>query len=192
MIRIESPSMVLNALDCMPHYRMDASIIVTASWTVREIVDQIVAVADSSPGQRLANLVICSHGNSGRIFLGSGITEGNFGPFADIGGRVDTIWILACRVARLAEVQMSRSRAVPESTVPHVTWDGGVFLSRFAQLTQSYVFASSEIQVSSGQAPRGYIDSWEGLVARYNPDGRRGGMYRYPSTSLSRPNPSHE
>ncbi|WP_305984645.1 hypothetical protein [Roseibium sp. MMSF_3544] len=60
--------------------------------------------------------------------------------------------------------------------------DGHAFIRAFARLTGCYVVAATEMQASNRQSyPHGQMDSYEGLVLSYDPQGTISWRRRYPS-----------
>jgi hypothetical protein len=59
-----------------------------------------------------------------------------------------------------------------------------MFCSEIAKAAQCYVVASTELQVigSNRTLPYGCLDTYEGLVLSYGPDGSVTWSHRYPST----------
>jgi hypothetical protein len=59
-----------------------------------------------------------------------------------------------------------------------------MFCSEIAQAAQCYVVASTELQVIGVNRvlPYGCLDTYEGLVLSYSPDGSVSWSHRYPST----------
>jgi hypothetical protein len=89
---------------------------------------------------------------------------------------------------------------VPLAVLGVTTGNGHAFLRALARLTRCYVVAPTEIQGSHRTIySHGQMDSYEGLVVCYNPQGNISWQRRYPSLSwrnpatlTARPTPSRE
>lgn len=183
MITIESPSMAINDNRAPATYQMDHTERVNASTSIQSIVNKVVAAARLEPLGRLQNLVLLAHGAPATYQLGTGLNMDTMGPFAAIRGKVHKIWFKGCLVARIAGPHTaSHGDGVALKAYGITSGDGHRFISAFARLTGCYVVASTEIQgTGRSRYPRGLIDSYEGLVLSYNPQGAISWQHRYAS-----------
>lgn len=176
MIRLAEPHMALNALETDttlkkkmgPLYKMRATVAVPDTWTPRQIVDQIVATAQSAPGRRLAAVVLNSHGlfrnthehgyaGGFGIGLGTGIRTADAPLFKNLRRYVDEIYITGCEIAR--------------TTYAAGVGDGKLLCSELARNADAYVYASDARQKTLVIAPYGCIDGFEGSVFRWGRNG---------------------
>lgn len=148
-------------------YRMWNTWEVPASDNPDHILGWCAQVASGAPGGFLKFLIINCHGfynNTSRsgtggfgLKIGTGIRLADVGKFSVLRGKVANIWITACGTARI--------------TTPGSNGDGNLFCSGIAKAAGAYVVASTTHQVGDIWLPAGYIDDFEGLTLRYNPQG---------------------
>jgi hypothetical protein len=208
MIRLEQPSMVINdhRVENNEHSRVRYQMWNT--WDLfddhkptREIAQSINEVASSAPGGRLRNLVLNCHGEPGMLALGQYITRHDLHYFDILRGKIDTVYILACLVARITDTTWVNEN-VP-ATLFHGnsenlarSLDGNIFCSELARRIHCTVVVSNAIQTTSGTLfPYGVIDEFEGLVLWYGPAGNVLQWERYPynpvnTTEGPRPRPN--
>jgi hypothetical protein len=183
MFRVASPSMAINDDRAPVSYQMDSTISVTSRTSIDQIVESITGFVDQSNFQRLDNLILCAHGSPGRYQLGRGLDIISMAPFERIRGKVVRIWFRGCLIARIFDENTEHQGDA--EALRHFginSGNGHVFLSQFARLTGCFLIASTEMQGSSSSAyPSGVMDSYEGLVLRYNPQGNIVWRRRYPS-----------
>lgn len=156
MIRLKQPTLVLHSHDA-PGYKPKMHI----SWnlpkgaTPHDVVSRILDGQDYSPD--LQNVVINSHGSSGKIWAGGlnrlSIKRSNVDLFGLLRNKITcTIWIFGCEVAKGAK--------------------GSNFCANMAKAASCNVIASDIVQLAPGIShPYGYIDYYEGTVYRWNPSG---------------------
>ncbi|MCI0335950.1 MAG: hypothetical protein L0226_00090 [Acidobacteria bacterium] len=171
MIKVDQPSMALNAVDVPgAHHMMWNTWTVAANETSGHILYWIASVVTGSPGGYLKMVILNCHGfygtgSSGKstggfgLKLGQGIHRSDTKLFSKPKGKVANIWITACGTARIS---------VPGTSGEG---DGNLFCSEIAQNSGAYVVAATTHQVGDSSLPNGYIDDFEGLVVRYNPAG---------------------
>lgn len=162
MIGVPYPHMVLNSHNVPGvEYKMWNTWKVPKSTSVDHMVEWIAKVARGAPGGSLSTLIFNSHGKPGKIGIGQKITLNDVEKFAVLKKEslVGRIWIVACKVARIAEA----------GTVK----DGNYFCYRLAQESGAFVRAGSASQIGHliCDIPYGYIDDWEGTVYSWNPKG---------------------
>jgi hypothetical protein len=151
---------------------------------VMDIVARINRVAASATGGRLENLVINCHGFPGFLQVGAGISTRDIPLFRDLQGKIGTLYIQACLVARIITAHEIRERIpvirneVPENT--HVD-DGNMFSSMLARTLGCVLVVPTSIQWFYGvDLPFGTVDEYEGLVLWYGPNGSVIQSVRYP------------
>ncbi len=117
----------------------------------------------------IKNLILNCHGSPGHLSLGQGIGQADIYVFRGIGSLVEKIWIRACCVAGRND-QNQRL--------------GNDFCSGLARSARCYVVASTELQIEYTHRflPYGQLDSFEGLVLTYGPNGNLSLSQRFPST----------
>lgn len=180
MITLEQPSMALND---ERHGHM--TVRMWNTWGVRRndtrqhIIDWVATVATRAQGRKLKNVVFSCHGAPGYLEMGEGFQREHATMFSRWAGLVEKIWFRACSVA-LIEGSGTNS-------------DGNLFCSEIARFGRCYVVASTETQwtrptigdvVWRGghhRLPFGQLDSFEGLVLSYGPDGNVTWSQRYSS-----------
>lgn len=171
MITIEQPAMALNAADITRRYQMWNTWNLSPAETVPHIFDWVGTVADGAQGNKLRNLVINCHGAPGMLQLGvGGLWRSNVAWFERWRGKIDKIWLTACQPGFIQG--------------PGSASDGNLFVGEIAKAAQCYVVASTETQwfTTNRVYPFGQIDSYEGLVLSYSPDGAVSWSRRYPSS----------
>ncbi|QFT34571.1 hypothetical protein K1718_25880 [Roseibium porphyridii] len=185
MITITSPSMCLNDTRSNRIYTMDETKRVSSTDTQRDIVDLVVAAAGRVRGGRIENLVLNAHGSPGTFHIGTGLSSSTMSPWSDVRDKVFKIWFRGCLVARIAgEHTSSHGDGSYLEARGLNSGNGHSFISAFARLTGCYVVAPTEIQSAARQRssyPRGQLDSYEGLLLSYDPQGRISWQQRYPS-----------
>ena len=172
MVTIDAPHMGLN------DQRAPANVQMWNTWSVNStdsrghIIDWVAEVARRHPSGKLKSVVFCCHGNSAFVQMGEGFTRQHTSMFSAWAGLVDKIWFRACLVARIV---------TPGSPT---TGDGNLFCSEIAKAAQCYVVASTELQAAaSGRLlPYGQLDTFEGLLLSYGPQGGVTWSQRYNST----------
>jgi len=203
MISIKHPHMGLNDERAPVFVQMWNTWKVKSGDTKQHIVDWTAKVARDAPGGKLAELVISCHGAPGFLQLGAGIGAADTDLFKAWRGLVDKIWLRACLVARIVGPSTPSEGDGAFIAGLGLTGDGHRFCSELAKAVQCYVVVGTELQVSSrysrtSPVPYGQLDSYEGLVLSYHPDGKIGWSHRYPSvynanpTTLTATNPNNE
>ena len=164
MIKVPFPHMVSNAHNVPgEEYEMWNTWRVPRSKSADHMIDWIATVAQNAPDGKLSTVIFNAHGKPGKIKIGQGITRDDVTKFSRLKGLVDRIWIVACKVARIAGAGS-------------IT-DGNYFCYRLAQESGAYVKASTATQTGItdlpiiDSIPFGYIDDWEGTVFRWRPTG---------------------
>jgi hypothetical protein len=168
MISLASPHMGVNDPRAPVKVRM------WNTWNIKKaekrahIVNWVAAVARTAPGGRLKNVVFSCHGSAASLQMGQGFKRAHAGMFRAWAGLVDKVWFRACSVAR---IQKKGS-------------NGHLFCSEVARAAKCYVVASTEFQVDpTGRVlPYGQLDTFEGLLLSYGPDGKPSWSKRYVST----------
>jgi hypothetical protein len=182
MITIESPSMAINDSRAAVNYQMDQTITVQPITTMSQLVQSVVNQANSINSQ-IKNLILTAHGNPGFFQIGTGLNSNTMNPFRRLRGKVFKIWFRGCLIGRIIDSQTPGQGDGPALQQMGVTsGNGHAFLSAFARLTGCYVVAPTEIQCSRLTLyPNGVMDSYEGLVLSYDPQGKISWQNRYPS-----------
>lgn len=166
MIILAPPHAVLNDARSPMRYRMQFTYTFEKHNTPQQtLVDRVLAAASRCPGGVLQNLVINCHGLEGYLDLGVGFVADDAPLFEAWRGKVRKIWIVACLVGQRAP---GARTSLPAA---------------MARAAQCYVLASTERQVDHRrELPYGRLDTYEGLVLCFGPDGRLSWSRRYPST----------
>jgi hypothetical protein len=154
--------------------RAPAKVRMWNTWDIKKtdkrqkIINWVAAVARSAPGGKLKNVVFSCHGNAAFLEMGEGFHRAHTGMFRAWSGLVDKVWFRACAVARIKTGGSN----------------GNIFCSEIARAAKCYVVASTENQVDvDGRVlPYGQLDTFEGLVLSYGPDGKPSWSKRYTST----------
>jgi hypothetical protein len=158
MFEIPQPSMALNAANVPPpDYRMWNTYKVAADDESTHVIGWASVVAKSLDSG-LKCLVLNSHGIPGKLLMGNGIDLSDAGLFSQMNGKVNSIFIVACQVAK------------SQGSV-----DGNLLCTGIAKAAGAHVFCSTDFQ-STGLygligLPVGTIDEYEGPIRRYDPDG---------------------
>lgn len=183
MISVDSPSMVLNDSRATHTYSMDVTRTVQATTSIGAMVDMILAAARTAQGGKLKNLIFTAHGLPGSFQLGVGLSGATMAPFAGIKDKVFKIWFRGCLVARIIDSQTAGQGDGAALRAYGITsGNGHEFCASFARLTGCYIVAPTEMQASNLQSyPPGVMDSFEGLVLSYDPQGEISWQCRYPS-----------
>jgi len=175
MIRLPAPHMALNASDAPPpHFRMwqtcrvptrriDASTgaVLDPGLGPADVITRIQIAALSAPEERLRALVINCRGlfdDGFGLALGSGIRIADAVLFADLGGLVDEIYIVASGTE-------GRTTSVG---------DVGELCGAIARHAEAVVYAADVIHRPGRrkELPYGCIDGFEGTVYRWDEAGR--------------------
>lgn len=182
MITIESPSMAANDSRAAVNYQMDHTITVRPTTTMAQLAQSIVDRADSINDQ-IRNLILTAHGSPGYFQIGTGLDINSMTPFRNLRGKVYKIWFRGCLVGRIIDSQTtSEGDGSALQAYGIASGNGHTFLSAFASLTRCYVVAPTEMQGSALTSyPQGQMDSYEGLVLSYNPQGNVTWRQRHPS-----------
>jgi hypothetical protein len=175
--QLAQPSMALNDTRLDTAFQMWNTRTVRPEDSLANIFDNVVAVAKGAPGGKLKNLVINCHGKPGYLYLGEGMDRVETIIFRALAHGekplVETIWILACLIARI------------DKPGDPVRGDGNVFCSEVAQHAKATVIASTATQKSRRIThPYGLVDEYEGTVLIYNPSGAVAGSYTLPPHSI--------
>ncbi|MET1413390.1 hypothetical protein ABVF61_14030 [Roseibium sp. HPY-6] len=162
---------------------MDVTETVRPEATQRDIVDRVVAAAGTVSGGRIKNLILNAHGWPAWFQLGTGLSSSTMAPWSDVSGKVFKIWFRGCLVARIAGAHADRHEDGSTLRALGVTsGNGHAFVRAFARLTRCYVVAPTELQVSRQRTyPHGQMNTYEGLVLSYDPEGTITWRRRYPS-----------
>jgi hypothetical protein len=170
--------------------------------TKRHLVDWPAKVAKDAPGGKLAEIVISCHGAPAFLQLGEGIGTADTDLFKAWRGIVDKIWIRACLVGRIVGPATASEGDGAFIAAMSLSGDGHKFCSELAKAAQCYLVVGTELQASrfsqAAPLPYGQLDTYEGLVLSYHPDGTIGWSRRYPSvynanpTTLTATNPNDE
>jgi hypothetical protein len=171
MITLDAPHMGLNDARAPVRTRMWNTWEVPASTSRAHLIDWVAKVADNAPGGKIKNLVFNCHGAPGYLQMGEGIQRPHLTAFARWRQKIEKIWIRACNVAFI-------------SGGSDANRDGNMFCAELARAAQCYVVASTELQAEYGGRvlPYGQLDTYEGLVLSYGPQGTVTWSHRYRST----------
>lgn len=172
MITIEGPHMGLNDERAPAFVQMWNTWRISRGENRQHIIEWVAEVARGAPGGKLKNVVFSCHGNSAYLQMGQGFDRTNTAMFSAWRGLVEKIWFRACLVGLIT---------TPGSPT---SGDGNLFCSEIARAANCYVVASTELQVANtGRVlPFGKLDTFEGLVLSYGPQGNVTWSQRYPST----------
>jgi hypothetical protein len=177
MITLDAPNMGLNDARAPARVTMWNTWDVNASESREHIIDWVAHVARNAPGGKLKNVVFSCHGNASIVEMGQGFNRSHATLFAGWAGLVEKIWFRACLVARI-------------STPGSPTFgDGNLFCSDIAKAARCHVVAPTELQTEfSGRVlPYSRLDTFEGLLLSYGPNGNVTWSTRYPSTYQRNP-----
>jgi len=170
VITIESPSVSLNDERAPVRTVLDYDHWFDAESKRDKIIHRVVE--HHAKLGVIRNLVICAHGLPGSLQLGEGFNTVDAPLFSRWQGKVKKIWFRACLVARRDRFGHSMAREI-------------------ARHAQCWVVASTELQTDNrGRLPYGQLDTYEGLVLSFGPDGRIHWSHRYPSTYQRSPDPN--
>jgi hypothetical protein len=182
MIKIEGPALALNDARVGGHFHLSRNIKVRQDDSRENLVACVAAVAGATPGGRIKNLVLNSHGLPGYLIMGKGFWQPHTSLFERWAGLIDNIWITACEIA-------SRIAASAE-VVDWPDWirasdrgepgDGYTFCREIAVRARCNVVAPLTNQdVPNHVIPNGYIDSFEGTVLCFRANGDIAWSHRY-------------
>lgn len=176
MIKLDGPHMGLNDSRSTNQVRMWNTWNVTTTESIEHMIGWVASVARGAPGGKLRHVVFRCHGSPAYLHCGAGIGRSDTARFQAWRGLVDKIWFSACLVASITP--STCGSAGPASG------DGNLFCSEIARAARCYVVASTELQVIGVNRvlPYGCLDTFEGLVLSYAPDGSASWNQRYPST----------
>ena len=176
MITLDGPHMGLNDSRSTNQVRMWNTWDVSRTEKVDHMLDWTSTVAKRAPGGKLKHLVFRCHGGPAYLQCGEGIGRGHTAKFTKLRGLVEKIWFSACLVGF---IQRGKNGAPGPASR-----DGNMFCSEIAKAAQCYVVASTELQVIGVNRvlPYGCLDTFEGLVLSYSPEGVISWSRRYPST----------
>jgi hypothetical protein len=203
MITIGYPHMGLNDERAPVFVQMYNTWRVTRSETPDHIVDWTAEVARRTPGGKLNEIVISCHGAPGYLQLGTGIGAGEISLFRRWRGLVNKVWIRACLVGRIVGPDTASQGDGAFISALSMSGNGHRFCSDLAQALRCYLVVGTELQTSgrystTNPVPFGQLDSYEGLVLSYHPDGTIGWTRRYSSvssanaTTMTATNPNSE
>lgn len=180
MIDIGRPAIALNDTRVATSYFMTETIAVEEWASRKEVIDAVLNFARKPNADALLpiygvplaksriQVVISCHGSPGYLQLGEGFRAQHTDLFVQWKGLVEKIWIVACSPARIRNAGS-------------VT-DGNAFCSKIAKAASCYVVAGTQTQWSRERNYPSYkIDSFEGLVLSYGPQGEVTWNHRYPS-----------
>jgi hypothetical protein len=178
VIKIQEPALALNDIRVAGHIKMSRNIRIRPDDARTSILDAVATVAVGAPGGRLKSLVLNSHGVPGYLIMGEGFWEPHTDLFQRLVGVVDTIWITACRIA--SRCGLDPGYGLPD-TLKGQVGDGFEFCRDIAVNGRCNVVASMIDQdVPNHKIPPGYIDSYEGTVLCFRPEGSIAWSKRYP------------
>jgi hypothetical protein len=203
VITIKHPHMGLNDERAPVFVQMWNTWRVKAADTKRHIIDWTAKVARDAPGGKLAEIVISCHGAPAYLQLGEGIGTADTDLFRGWRGLVEKIWLRACFVGRIVGPSTPSEGDGAFIAALSLSGDGHRFCSEVAKAAQCYLVVGTELQSSrrysqTAPVPYGQLDSYEGLVLSYHPDGTIGWSRRYASvynanaTTLTAVNPNDE
>lgn len=192
MISIAYPHMGLNDERAPVYVSMWNTWKVTQADTPEHIVDWTAEVARSAPGRKLREIVISCHGAPGYLQLGTGISLPQVPLFERWRGLVDKVWLRACLVARITGPSTASEGDGALIGALNLNGDGHRFCVALAQALRCYLVVGTELQTSkrystTNPVPFGMLDTYEGLVLSYHPDGTIGWSRRYSSVSNANP-----
>jgi hypothetical protein len=160
MFEIPQPSMALNSDNVPPpDYEMYNSYKVAADTSPEHMIGWTATVAKGVEGG-LRCLVFNSHGSPGTLHIGTGIRLADAAVFSALKGYVNTIFIVACRIAQ---------------TGSGGAFDGNLLCGAIAKAAGATVFCSTAYQSTGAYTvlglPGGTIDEYEGVILKYSSNG---------------------
>jgi hypothetical protein len=176
MITLEAPHMGLNdPRHAFLKVQMWNTWNVTQTETVDHMLNWVAAVARGAAGGKLKNVVFCCHGAPAFVQCGAGITRSDTSKFSAWRGLVEKIWFRACLVGYITP----GTGGAPGPA----SGDGNLFCSEIAKAAQCYIVTPTETQTGTVNRilPYGKLDTYEGLVLSYGPEGNVTWSHRYPS-----------
>jgi hypothetical protein len=181
MITLNPPHLVLNDSRSNMTLTMTYNIAVRPDDSAGYLINRVRSFGLSSP---LENVVFNCHGGPGSLQMGWGFSINQAHLFRRWRNKVKKIWFYACRVAR-----DSNSPCPPNFCAPGTAVSGSAFCAAVARNAKCYVLAGTELQVESIEEvthglPPGSLDTFEGMLLSFDPDGNINWFRRYPSTYI--------
>ena len=165
MFTLQQPSMAINdPRVSFCKYSMYNTWNIKASESREQIADWVATVAKGVHGGKLKNLVINCHGNNAWLGLGQGFLQPNLSVLKKWKGLIEVIWLPCCKVAKV-----------------NGAYDGYKFCMDLAQFTGAVVVASPDNQRAFGNYGYGKVDTYEGLMVIFSPQGYVSDSVRFPS-----------
>ena len=167
MFDLVQPSIALNDEKLKASVEMWQSLCVRRTDTREYIINWTAGVARGAPGGKVKNIVINSHAFPAYLAFGQSFDLRHTYLFKNWKGLVENIWIPACFIA------------LP---VNGKTGNGHQFCSEIAVNANCNAIASTEEQWSAGKPlPFGKLDTMEGYVVCYGPNGKVISVFDLPS-----------
>jgi hypothetical protein len=179
MIKIDGPALALNDVQVGGHFHLTRNIKVHRDDSRENLVGCVAAIAAGTPGGRLKNLVLNSHGVAGYLIMGEGFWAPHTKLFERWAGLIDNIWITACAIAsRCAATEYEWPEWLKKIGEPG---DGYAFCREIAIRAHANVVASAANQETPNhnRIPEGYIDAFEGMVLCFRPTGDIAWSHKY-------------
>ena len=175
MITLNPPHVALNDSRSNMTLNMTHNIPVSPNDSAGYIINR---VRDINASSQLENVVFNCHGSPGGLQMGTGFSINQALLFRRWRGKVKKVWFYACSVARDSSC----------SCAPGAGTSGSAFCAAVARNARCYVLAPTELQVESAQEmrglPPGSLDTFEGMLLSFDPDGNINWYKRYSSTYI--------
>jgi hypothetical protein len=178
MIKIDEPALALNDMRVGGRIRVSRNVRIRANDERENIIGCIATLASGMRNGRLQSLVLNSHGAPGYLVMGEGFWAPHTNLFSRLAGLVNNIWITACEIA--SREPLAPGDRLDPSFGDGEAGDGWVFCRDIARYAKCNVIASDDDQwAPNHRIPDGYIDSFEGTVRCWRPNGEYAWVRQY-------------
>lgn len=167
MYTIPQPALSLNDTRTQSIFPQWATEIVTPGATRENVIQRVVTAARRAPGGKITNVIVHCHGGPGFLQMGQGFRTQHAHLFEPWRGKVDKIWIHACRVAS-TPLGDEMCRAIAATTA----------CTLFASTYRQYNVIGP-VGGGAHRYPQGVLDEFEGDVKHFGPDGSLIGVKHY-------------
>lgn len=167
MYKIPQPALSLNDTRTHSIFPQWATEIVRPDATRSNIIQRVVTAAGRLPSGRITNVIVHCHGAPGFLQMGQGFRAQHAHLFEPWRGKVEKIWIHACRVAAgVLGDEMCRAIAATTACT--------VYASTYRQFN-----VIGAVNGPAHRYPTGVLDEFEGAVKHFGPDGSLIGVKHY-------------